>query len=43
VLSNDEEPAVGTKLLQGSIATMDFVKNKLTIVEPAGSKRRKRE
>jgi hypothetical protein len=38
VLSNDEEPAVGTQLLQGSVARLDFVKNKLTIAEP----RRKR-
>ncbi len=38
VLSNDEEPAVGTRLLQGSVATLDFVKNKLVIAEP----RRKR-
>jgi predicted aspartyl protease len=38
VLSNDEEPAVGTQLLQGSVATLDFVKNKLVIAEP----RRKR-
>ena len=43
ILSNDEEPAIGTGLLQGSVVTMDFVKNKLTIAEPAGSKRRKRE
>jgi predicted aspartyl protease len=34
VLSKDEEPAIGTGLLQGSIATLDFVKNKLTIGEP---------
>jgi len=35
---NDEESAVGTRLLQGSVVTMDFVKNKLAIAEP----RRKR-
>ena len=34
VLSNDEEPAIGTQLLQGSVATLDFVKNKLVIAEP---------
>ena len=38
VLSNDEEPAVGTQLLQGSVVTMDFIKNRLAIAEP----RRKR-
>lgn len=38
VLSNDEEPAIGTQLLRGSIATPDFVKNKLMIEEPSGSK-----
>ena len=38
VLSHDEEPAIGTRLLQGSVVTMDFVKNKLAIAEP----RRKR-
>jgi len=38
VLSNDEEPAIGTGLLQGSVVTLDFVKNKLAIAEP----RRKR-
>ena len=38
ILSNDEEPAIGTGLLQGSVVTMDFVKNKLAIAEP----RRKR-
>jgi predicted aspartyl protease len=26
VLSTDEEPAIGTQLLQGSVATLDFVK-----------------
>lgn len=41
VLSNDEEPAIGTHLLQGSIVTMDFVKNRLTIKELSGLKRRK--
>jgi predicted aspartyl protease len=42
VLSNDEEPAIGTGLLQGSIATLDFVKNKLTIEEPSGTKRKRK-
>jgi hypothetical protein len=42
VLSNDEELAIGTGLLQGSVVTMDFVKNKLTIAGPAESKRRRR-
>jgi predicted aspartyl protease len=42
VLSNDEEPAVGTHLLQGSVATLDFVKNRLAIEEPIRAKRRKR-
>ncbi len=41
VLSSDEEPAVGTGLLQGSVVTMDFVKNKLMIKEPPSSKRNK--
>ena len=41
VLSNDEEPAIGTGLLQGSVVTMDFVKNKLAIREATGAKRRK--
>jgi predicted aspartyl protease len=41
ILSNDEEPAIGTGLLQGSVVTMDFVKNRLTIEEPSGLKRRK--
>jgi hypothetical protein len=42
ILSNDEEPAIGTGLLQGSIVTLDFVKNKLTTEEPIRAKRRKR-
>jgi hypothetical protein len=33
--NNDEEPAIGTGLLQGSVATLDFVKNKLAIKEPS--------
>ncbi|MGH7597801.1 MAG: hypothetical protein ACREOI_15735 [bacterium] len=42
ILSNDEEPAIGTGLLQGSVVTMDFVKNGLAIKEPVRAKRRKR-
>lgn len=42
ILSNDEEPAIGTGLLQGPVVTMDFVKNKLAIEEPIRAKRRKR-
>jgi len=41
VLSNDEEPAIGTGLLQGSVVTMDFVKNKLSIREATAAKPRK--
>ncbi|MCI0698693.1 hypothetical protein L0337_42680 [candidate division KSB1 bacterium] len=42
ILSNDDEPAVGTGLLRGSVVTMDFVKNKLRIEGPPRSKRRKK-
>ncbi len=31
VLSNDEQPAIGTRLLSGCMMTMDFVHNTLTI------------
>ncbi|MDZ7290213.1 MAG: hypothetical protein ONB44_13015 [candidate division KSB1 bacterium] len=41
VLSNDKEPAIGTHLLQGSVVTMNFGKNTLTIKELSGLKRRK--
>jgi len=34
VLSDDEEPALGTRLLQGCIMTMDFIQNTLTIDKP---------
>ncbi len=34
VLSDDEESAIGTRLLKGSIMTMNFVDNKLTIALP---------
>ena len=42
ILSNDEEPAIGTQLLQGSVVTMDFVKNKLMVKESSSSKSRKK-
>jgi hypothetical protein len=42
VLSNDEEPAIGTLLLKGSKVNMSFVKNKLTIRKPETNRRRKR-
>lgn len=42
VLSNDEEPAIGTLLLKGSEVNMSFVKNKLTIRKPTTNRRRKR-
>lgn len=34
VLSDDEEPAIGTRLLKGSIMTMNFVDNILAIALP---------
>lgn len=34
ILSDDEEPAIGTRLLQGSIMTMNFVQNELMIALP---------
>jgi predicted aspartyl protease len=34
VLSDDEEPAVGTRLMSGSIVTMNFVDNFLNIALP---------
>jgi len=34
-LSNDEEPAIGTLLMQDSIVTLNFGTNKLTIEEYA--------
>ncbi|MGH7598724.1 MAG: hypothetical protein ACREOI_20405 [bacterium] len=34
VLSDDEEPAIGTLLLKGSIMTMNFVDDTLTIALP---------
>lgn len=35
VLSDDEEAAIGTRLLQGCIMTMNFIQNTLTIDKPA--------
>jgi predicted aspartyl protease len=34
VLSADEEPAIGTRLLQGCVMMMDFIQNTLTIDKP---------
>ena len=34
ILSDDEEPAIGTRLLKGSIMTMNFVHNTLAIALP---------
>jgi len=33
ILSEDEEPTIGTRLLQNSIVTMDFIKNLITIAK----------
>ena len=33
ILSDDEEPTIGTRLLQSSVVTMDFIKNLLTIIK----------
>jgi predicted aspartyl protease len=41
VFSNDEEPAVGTHLLQDSVVTLNFGKNTLTVEELSGLKHRK--
>lgn len=35
ILSEDEEPAIGTKLLKGCVMTMDFIQDALTIDKPA--------
>jgi len=35
VLSDDEEPAIGTGMLEGCIVTMDFISDILTISKPA--------
>lgn len=32
-LSDDEESTIGTRLLQGSVVTMDFIKNLITITQ----------
>jgi len=34
IFSNDEEPAIGTRLLNGCVMTMNFVANTLTIDKP---------
>ncbi len=34
ILSNDEEPAIGTRLLQGCVMNMNFIDNTLTIDKP---------
>jgi len=34
-LSEDDEPAIGTKLLKGCVMTMDFIQDALTIDKPA--------
>jgi hypothetical protein len=34
VLSNDEEPAIGTRLLKGCVMMMGFIDDKLTIDKP---------
>ncbi len=35
ILSNDEEPALGTRLLNGCVMTMNFIDNVLTIDKPS--------
>lgn len=37
ILSNDEEPAIGTRLLKGCVMTMNFIEDKLTIGKPLPS------
>ncbi len=34
ILSNDEEPAIGTRLLNGCIMNMNFIDNRLAIDKP---------
>lgn len=34
ILSNDEEPAIGTRLLKGCVMNMSFIDNTLTIDKP---------
>jgi predicted aspartyl protease len=34
VLSNDEEPAIGTRLFKGCVMTMNFIDDKLMIDKP---------
>lgn len=35
ILSNDEEPAIGTRLLKGCVMTMNFINDILIIEKPA--------
>lgn len=35
ILSDADEPAIGTKLLKGCVMTMDFIHDNLTIDKPA--------
>ncbi|MGH7449989.1 MAG: hypothetical protein ACRENG_01455 [bacterium] len=42
VLSNDDEPAIGTHLLQGSSVMLNFVKNTLNIENLTKLKHKKR-
>ena len=34
ILSNDEEPSIGTRLLKGCVMNMSFIDNTLTIDKP---------
>lgn len=34
ILSDDEEPAIGTRLLKGCVMTIDFIQDALTIEKP---------
>jgi clan AA aspartic protease len=34
ILSDDEEPAIGTRLLKGCVMSMDFINDALTIDKP---------
>jgi predicted aspartyl protease len=38
ILSDDEEPAIGTRLLKGCVMTMDFIHDSLTIEQPRRTK-----
>ncbi len=35
ILSDDDEPAIGTDIMHGCLVTMDFIKNDLRIEQPA--------